>query len=212
MSWVSHFVGTIKKRSSPPQFKSTRRKAQVHLNFGGLGLFFMGDKTQQCAWMILDKMHSMAVMLRSVEETDVPSMAAIRALEWGSFWTDRISRYLNGQHSPQQALPARTVFVAIEGSDLVGFVAGHKTRRLGCDGELQWINVAKEKRGMGVAGQLMTKIGMWFVAQDARRICVNVDPANLTARRLYTGYGAQILNDQWMIWADARAMCISVDV
>jgi len=159
-------------------------------------------------------MHPMAVMLRSVEETDVPSMAAIRALEWGSeaFWTDRISRYLTGQHSPQQALSARAAFVAIDGSSLVGFVAGHKTRRLGCDGELQWINVAKERRGLGVASQLMTKIGMWFVAQDARRICVNVDPANLTARRLYTKHGAQILNNQWMIWEDARVMCTSVDV
>jgi hypothetical protein len=70
----------------------------------------------------------MAVMLRSVEETDVPSMAAIRALESGSeaFWADRISRYLSGQHSPQQALAARTAFVAVDGRDLVGFVAGHK--------------------------------------------------------------------------------------
>jgi ribosomal protein S18 acetylase RimI-like enzyme len=144
----------------------------------------------------------MAVTLRPAEETDVPSMAAIRSLEWGSetFWTDRITRYLRGQHSPQQALPDRAAFVAIEGADLVGFVAGHMTRRLGCDGELQWINVARENRGLGVAGQLMTKIGLWFVAQNARRICVNVDPANLTARRLYCRHGAQILNHQWMIW------------
>ena len=71
-----------------------------------------------------------SVILRVVEEADVPSMAAIRALEWGTetFWADRISRYLSGQHSPQQALPARTAFVAIDGSDLVGFIAGHKTR------------------------------------------------------------------------------------
>ena len=155
----------------------------------------------------------MAVMLRSVEDTDVPSMAAIRALESGSeeFWVDRISRYLSGHHSPQQALTARTAFVAVDGRDLVGFVAGHKTRRFGCDGELQWINVARQRRSLGIAGQLMTKIGMWFVALDARRICVNVDPDNLTARRLYMRHGAQILNNQWMIWEDARAMCKSVD-
>jgi GNAT superfamily N-acetyltransferase len=156
----------------------------------------------------------MAVTLRPVEEADVFSMAEIRALEWGSeaFWVDRIGRYLSGQHSPQHALTVRTVIVAIDGGDLVGFVAGHKTRRLGCDGELQWINVAKEKRGLGVARQLITKIGMWFVAQGALRICVNVDPVNLSARRLYKRHGAQTLNDQWMIWEDARAMCTSADV
>ena len=95
----------------------------------------------------------MAVILRVVEEADVPAMAAIRAREWGTetFWADRISRYLSGQHSPQQALPARAAFVAIDGSDLIGFVAGHKTGRLGCDGELQWINVVKERRGLGLS-------------------------------------------------------------
>jgi ribosomal protein S18 acetylase RimI-like enzyme len=109
-------------------------------------------------------------------------------------------------------LTTRAAFVAIDGSDLVGFVAGHKTRRFGCDGELQWINVVKERRGLGIANQLMTKIGTWFVAQDARRICVNVDPANLTARRLYTRHGAHLLNNHWMTWEDARVMCTSVDV
>jgi len=156
----------------------------------------------------------MAVTLRTAEETDVHLMAAIRALEWGTeaFWTDRISRYLKGQYSPQQALPERSVFVAIDGSDLVGFVAGHKTRRFGCDGELQWINVAEERRGLGVANRLMIEIGRWFAAQGAPRICVNVEPSNLAARRVYARYGAQILNEYWMTWEDARTMCISVDV
>ena len=150
----------------------------------------------------------MAVTLRVVEEADVPSMAAIRALEWGTetFWADRIGRYLSGQHSPRQALLERTAFVAMDGSDLVGFVAGHKSRRLGCDGELQWINVVKERRGLGVASGLMTMIATWFAAQHVRRICVNVDPSNLAARRLYTKYGAEILNEQWMVWEDPRVM------
>lgn len=150
----------------------------------------------------------MAVRLRLAEESDVPSMAAIRALEWGTeaFWKDRISRYLRGQHSPRQALAARTAFVATDGSHLAGFVAGHKTRRFGCDGELQWINVVKERRGQGVADLLMTTMGAWFAAQHARRICVNVDPSNVTARRLYARHGAQILNEHWMTWEDARVM------
>jgi ribosomal protein S18 acetylase RimI-like enzyme len=156
----------------------------------------------------------MAVTLRGVEETDISSMAEIRAREWGTqvFWVDRIGRYLSGQHSPQQALAARTAFVAIEGNDVVGFVAGHRTRRFGFDGELQWINVVPEKRGYGIADLLIVEIAAWFVGQGARRICVNVDPSNVTARRLYARHGAQVLNAHWMKWEDAAAMCRSAGV
>jgi GNAT superfamily N-acetyltransferase len=136
-------------------------------------------------------------------------MAAIRALEWNTeaFWQDRIRRYLDGTHSPQQALSARTAFVAADGGQLLGFVAGHQTRRLGCDGELQWINVIAESRGEGIARKLMERIGLWFAEQNMRRICVNVDPKNATARKLYAACGAQPLNEQWMLWEDSKIMC-----
>jgi GNAT superfamily N-acetyltransferase len=150
----------------------------------------------------------MPITLRPGELADIPLMAAIRAQEWGTerFWTDRIGLYLSGKHSPQQALPARAAFVAMDGTKLVGFVAGHRTRRHGCDGELQWVNVVEEKRGRGIADGMMAKIGTWFVEQNALRVCVNVDLGNIAARKLYTRYGAQPLNAHWMIWEDARAM------
>jgi|SRR2546425_2224320 len=68
----------------------------------------------------------MPITIRPGELTDIPLMAAIRAQEWGteSFWTDRIGLYLSGEHSPQEALPARAAFVAMDGTKLVGFVAG----------------------------------------------------------------------------------------
>ena len=155
----------------------------------------------------------MPITLRPVELSDIPLMATIRAQEWETetFWTGRISLYLNGEHSPQRALPVRAAFVALDGTKLVGFVAGHRTRRLGCDGELQWINVVEERRGQGIADRLMVKMGAWFAEQDACRVCVNVEPKNTLARRLYTRYGAQPLNDHWMIWEDSRAMCTPVD-
>ena len=150
----------------------------------------------------------MPVALRPVEHADIPQMAAIRAREWGTepYWMHRIGSYLNGEDSPQQALPARVAFVAIDGTELVGFVAGHRTRRLGCDGELEWINVAEDRRASGIAYRLMAKIGAWFVEQAALRICVDVDPKNTAARRLYTRCGAQPLNDHWMVWEDAGVM------
>jgi GNAT superfamily N-acetyltransferase len=155
----------------------------------------------------------MAITLRSAEFSDVPRMAAIRAQEWETeaYWTGRIGSYLRGEQSPQEALPARAVFVALDGTELMGFVAGHRTRRLGCDGELEWINVAAERRGQGIANSLMARIGAWFVEQGAWRVCVNVEPGNSAARRLYGRCGARALNDYWMIWEDSQAMCTPVD-
>jgi len=155
----------------------------------------------------------MPITIRPGELTDIPLIAAIRAQEWGteSFWTDRIGLYLSGEHSPQEALPARAAFVAMDGTKLVGFVAGHRTRRLGCDAELQWVNVVEEKRGRGIADGMMAKVGTWFVEQNAVRVCVNVDPGNTAARKLYARCGAQPVNDLWMIWEDARAMSTWVD-
>jgi GNAT superfamily N-acetyltransferase len=136
-------------------------------------------------------------------------MAAIRAQEWETeaFWAVRIGLYLSGEHSPRQALPRRAAFVALDGGELVGFVAGHRTRRLGCDGELQWVNVARESRGQGIAGRLMVRIGEWFAEQNANRVCVNVAAGNTAARRLYARHGAQALDEHWMIWEDSRAVC-----
>lgn len=146
----------------------------------------------------------MPLHVRAVEEWDIAGMAALRAREWetAAFWEARIGGYLRGEHSPRQSLPGRAAFVAEDAGTVVGFVAGHRTRRYGCDGELQWMNVALEHRGQGVAGALLAAMAGWFVEQDARRVCVNVDPKNAAARRLYAKFGAQPLNPHWMLWED----------
>jgi GNAT superfamily N-acetyltransferase len=113
---------------------------------------------------------------------------------------------LEREHSPQQALPARTAFVALDGTELIGFVAGHRTRRYRCDGELQWINVTKGVRGQGIADRLMAKLGAWFIEQEVHRVCVNVDPKNVAAGKFYTRFGARTLNEHWMIWEDSTSM------
>jgi GNAT superfamily N-acetyltransferase len=147
------------------------------------------------------------VVFRSAEESDIAGMASLRASETEDdfFWSDRIARYLTGEHSPQHALPSRVIIVALD-EEVVGFVAGHLTERFGCQGELQWINIAVDHRGSGVARALITRIGAWFVEQEAKRICVNVDFRNVLARRLYSSCGAQILDKNWMIWDDSRFM------
>ena len=156
---------------------------------------------------------SMPIVIRLATAADIPTMAAIRAREWQTdeFWTDRIGRYLGGEHSPQKALAERAVFVAIDDTSVaapqvIGFIAGHRTERFQCDGELQWVDVAAERRRQGIAAMLMPHMGAWFFAQGARRICVNVEADNLPARRLYARFGATPFQDSWMLWEDAQVI------
>jgi ribosomal protein S18 acetylase RimI-like enzyme len=150
----------------------------------------------------------MAIRVRQAEDADIASMAALRAREWETtaFWQSRIERYLRGEHSPQKALPTRAAFVAGDNGSVVGFVTGHLTSRYGCEGELQWINVAKEYRGRGIARTLLETVASWFVQQQASRVCVNVDPKNAAACGLYKKFGAQRLNEHWLVWPDIRVM------
>ena len=131
-------------------------------------------------------------------------MANIRARDWGSFdyWTNRITGYLEGQLNPQHALAPRTCYVAVDESTVVGFVAGHLTRRHGCDGELEWINVIPERRGSGVASELLRLLAGWFVEQNAFQLCVDLEPSNRVARAFYTRHGAETLNPPWLVWND----------
>jgi GNAT superfamily N-acetyltransferase len=144
-------------------------------------------------------------VIRAAVDNDIPAMAAIRAREWQTeeFWKASIRAYLSGEQSPQKALPLRAAFVAVEEEQVVGFVAGHRTTRHGCDAELQWINVAEEWRGRGTAGLLIERMAAWFVEQNLTRVCVDPDEP---ARALYAKYGATALNRHWMVWEDSREM------
>ena len=144
---------------------------------------------------------------RIARQPDAPAMARIRAAgpQTEEAWTARISAYLAGEHHPQHALLPRVSYVALDGDSVVGYIAGHLSRRYGCAGELQWIKVTPEQRGTGVAGELLRLLTKWFAKHEAFRICVNVDPANIAARRFYAKHGAEKLNEQWLVWNDIRA-------
>jgi ribosomal protein S18 acetylase RimI-like enzyme len=109
-------------------------------------------------------------------------------------------QYLAGEHHPQDALGPRAMWIAAEEDSPVGYVAGHLTRRFGCDGELQWIYVAPEHRRAGVASHLLGLLMEWFRAHGARRVCVDV--GDEAARLFYRRHGAVELNEHWMIWQD----------
>jgi GNAT superfamily N-acetyltransferase len=146
----------------------------------------------------------MPVHYRQGTLSDVPAVAGIRSTAWGEedYWHTRISGYLKGEHHPRHALAPRVLYVALHQNSVVGFVAGHLTRRYSCDGELEWINVIPAHRGTGVASELFRLLAGWFVEQNAKKICVDVDPANATARRFYVRHGATTLNPHWLVWTD----------
>jgi ribosomal protein S18 acetylase RimI-like enzyme len=94
------------------------------------------------------------------------------------------------------------VYVAVDCSRSVGYIAGHLTTRFACDGEVQWLYVAQGARHAGVATALLRRLMDWFVAHGAARVCVDVAPHNAAARRLYARAGAVALNRAWMVWED----------
>jgi len=71
---------------------------------------------------------------------------------------------------------------------------------------LEWINVVLEHRGSEVASELLRLLAAWFAKQKASRICVDVDPANTTARRFYMRHGADNLNEHWLVWNDIKVV------
>ena len=139
------------------------------------------------------------VEYRRAEMADVTRLAGLpRPGEAGG--DPRMRAYLAGEHHPQQALRPRALWVAEWGPIAIGYVAGHLSRRFGCDGELQWIYVVPEWRRAGVASRLLALQARWFVARGARRVCVDV--GDEAARPFYQRHGAEPLKQHWMIWPD----------
>jgi GNAT superfamily N-acetyltransferase len=149
-----------------------------------------------------------AIPIREATVADVPALAAIRARFWGTeeYWHERITGYLQRTLHPQHALPERVIYLAMIGSVPAGLVAGHLTRRFGCAGELEWIDVVPEHQRRGIASQLLRKQAEWFVSHNATRVCVDVQPDNVIARSFYTRHGAVPLNPHWMVWKDIAAV------
>jgi ribosomal protein S18 acetylase RimI-like enzyme len=145
---------------------------------------------------------------RLAQSTDIDALAQMRSAEWGNdeYWMKRISGYMNAETRPKDALIPRACFVAIVAGAVVGFVAGHLTVRFGCDGELQWIDVARERRREGIASELLRLMAAWFIEQQAFRVCVDVEPTNFAARKFYTKHLADEFTDHWLIWNDISVL------
>jgi len=142
------------------------------------------------------------VLYRPATLLDVSAMAQLRSEHWGNApdWDYRLAAYLSGEHNPRHALPQRVIIVAEQDTEIIGFIAGHLTRRHHCDGELQWINVSAAQRRLGIATEMLRELAGWFASYNAHRICVDAQPRNTEARAFYARHGAQSLNDHWMVF------------
>jgi GNAT superfamily N-acetyltransferase len=144
---------------------------------------------------------SPTIHYREATLADVPALAGLRRDgEAGGAPEERMRRYLAGEHHPRDARAPRTMWLAARGEMPIGYAAGHLTRRFDCEGELQWIYVARAHRGSGVATELLRRVAGWFVAQGARRVCVDVGSEE--ARVFYRRQGAVELDRHWMLWSD----------
>lgn len=149
-----------------------------------------------------------AITVEIATLNDLPALCRLRAEQSGFplEWEPRITAYMIGQQSPPFALDPREVFVAVEDNEVVGMTAGHLTRRFGCEGEIHWLNVQSDQRGRRIADHLLRALAGWFVAHKARKVCVNVNPTNDAARRVFTRHGAQEMGPLWMVFEDIGSL------
>lgn len=119
----------------------------------------------------------------------------------------RLSGYMTGRHNPQFALPRRLVLAAKRGQSLVGYTAGHLSRRFDCEGELQWLYVVESARRQRIGAALVSCLAEWFAVQGVSRVCVNVDPNNGTACKFFAARGARRHGEHWFIWDEMLKGC-----
>jgi GNAT superfamily N-acetyltransferase len=113
-----------------------------------------------------------------------------------------MAAHLEGRHHPRHAPAPRVAYVATGGAAVAGCIAGHLTRRYGCDGEVQYLDVAPAHRRAGLASMRPRELAVWFAAQGAVRVCVDVNDDSPGARPFHARRGAQPLRPHWMVWPD----------
>ena len=113
----------------------------------------------------------------------------------------RVAGYFAGTYHPGHALPERAGFVAIADGAIRGFIAGHKTTRMGCTGELQWMFVGPDWQRKGIGSMLLLPLAEWFSAGSSSKVIVDASPEN-PSRPFYLKHGASAFDEYWLFWPD----------
>jgi len=150
-------------------------------------------------------MKMVATVFRVATSADVPAMEACRVGDTDAGEADwRMAAYLDGRHHPGQARAPRIGFIAVGDQRVIGYIAGHLTRRYRCDGEVQYLYVAPAHRRSGVGRALVRKLADWFLPQGAKKVCVNA--ADDSAAEFYRRIGAVDLKPHWLAWDDIQSI------
>jgi len=143
------------------------------------------------------------IRIRVATAVDVPAMASCRLTDPAAGPADtRMAAYFDGQHHPQQALAPRVGYVAVADEGVVGYIAGHRTTRHSCTGEVQYLFVAPAVRRCGVATALLRRLAEWFQEHGAPNVCVCVTADNPMAQPFYESVGASPVKKFWYAWED----------
>lgn len=144
------------------------------------------------------------VQFREATTADVAAMALCHVADPASGAADpRMAAYFDRQHHPQQALPPRVGYLALANDAVIGYIAGHRTTRHGCAGEVQYLFVAPAYRRRGVATALVRLLAEWFQAQAAQKVCVGVAADSpVEAQPFYESVGATPFKRHWYAWED----------
>ena len=116
------------------------------------------------------KLEADAMPIRNAVESDLAAIARVQACTMvaSDFYETsldeeaeyqrlypRIVGYLAGTYNPSHALAERTLLVAAQEDQIVGFVAGHLSTRMGCTAELQWMFVLPHWQRQGIGARLL---------------------------------------------------------
>jgi len=147
------------------------------------------------------------VRFRTATGTDVPAMAACRSADPVAGPADpRMAAYFAGTHHPQQALAPRVGYVALRGDTVVGYIAGHRTIRHGCSGEVQYLFVAPDHRRRGLGTAVLRRLADWLVHNGAQKVCVCIDARSPSAKPFYEHAGAAPFRQLWYRWDDVSLL------
>jgi GNAT superfamily N-acetyltransferase len=117
----------------------------------------------------------------------------------------RWQTYFRGQ-SPQTSKPERIVYKAIDNENkIIGYLSGHLTTRFNLDAEIQSFYVLKQEQRKGIGTMLLKEFANWLVKQNAKSLCVGINPEN-EYRSFYLKHNGEYLNEHWIIWNDLSSL------
>ena len=109
----------------------------------------------------------------------------------------RVGGYFHGTYHPSYALAERSIFVADHDAQVNGFIAGHRSNRMGCTGELQWMFVLPHRQRKGIGAALLRPMAEWFRDHASTKVIVDAPPANPYCE-FYLKHGAVALDAYWL--------------